>query len=387
VPHTIKIYNIVGARPQFIKYFPVSKAIADHNQKSKRQIKDILVHTGQHYDYDMSRIFFDELGIKRPDYHLEAGSSSHGKQTADILRHTEEVLVTEKPDIVVVYGDTNSTLGSALAACKLHIPVAHVEAGLRSYNKKMPEEMNRILTDHMSTFLFCPCMNAVRQLEKEGFPSGVSNGSLISETEIEAVSASVDANHPLAVNTGDVMYDVLLYAKEIAGKKSNILRELNLEPASYGLLTLHRAENTDDVRRFQEIIAFINETASRGKIIFPMHPRTRKVYETMQAQFDDHVQICNPVSYFDLLHLLSNSSCVFTDSGGMQKEAYWLRIPCITLRDETEWVETVESGWNVLFRDYSDNAFVKKTESLFYGQGNASQIIVKILSQCFQVHS
>jgi UDP-N-acetylglucosamine 2-epimerase len=374
----IKIVNIVGARPQFIKYFPVSKAFEAANGQTGSMIKDILVHTGQHYDYAMSKVFFDEFGIKEPDYHLGVGSGSHGEQTGQVIQKVEEVILKEKPDIVLVYGDTNSTLGGAVAASKLHVPVAHVEAGLRSFNKYMPEEINRILTDNISALLFCPSKTAVNNLMHEGFKNVFNDGALIpldyffqSEPVIRA-----DKNKPAVINVGDVMYDVLLFAIEIAKGKSRILEQLHLDPGDYCLLTIHRAENTDDQVRFEDIISFVNDISSDKRVIFPVHPRTKKVYETAKKKFADNINIIAPVGYFDILILLKNCALAMTDSGGMQKEAYWLKTPCITLRDETEWVETLESGWNVLGKDYKDSHKTSDMKGLCYGDGKAAERIV-----------
>lgn len=373
----MKIAHVVGARPQFIKYFPVSRAIRNING-SESYIKDVLIHTGQHYDYKMSRIFFDELGIKEPDYHLSVGSSNHGEQTALILQRTEEVYLREKPDIVLVYGDTNSTLGGALASAKLHIPVAHIEAGLRSFNKKMPEEINRVLTDHVSSILLCPTKVAVKNLKNEGFNLILNDGELMDDCPYH-ISYKADPSNPVVCNVGDVMHDALLYSIKIAEEKSDILRKLDLAPKTYRLMTMHRAENTDNEDRFKEIIDFINHASSGAKVLFPMHPRTRKIYEKADKRLSDNVRIIEPVGYFDLLKLVKYSDLVMTDSGGLQKEAYWLKVPCLTLRDETEWIETVESGWNILYKNYSGTHTPADSDTLLYGDGNAGRNIVEIL--------
>lgn len=377
----LKIANIIGARPQFIKYFPISKAIETVNDQSESMIEDILVHTGQHYDYAMSKVFFDELGIKAPDYHLEVGSGNHGAQTGQIISKVEDVIFKEKPDIVVVYGDTNSTLGAAVAASKRHIPVVHVEAGLRSFNKYMPEEINRVLTDYISTFLLCPSKTAIRNLMDEGFRNILNNGLLVPQDYFSQNRdlINTDKNNPSVINVGDVMYDVLFYAVEIAERKSSILEQMNLTRGKYYLLTLHRAENTDNPDRFEEVIGFINNLTSDKTVIFPMHPRTKKVYEGAEKKFAGNVKIIEPVGYFDILMLLKNSSLVMTDSGGMQKEAYWLKIPCVTLRDETEWVESIESGWNVLYKNYNGSHISVDREAGSYGDGNTAERIVSLL--------
>ena len=372
----MKIANIVGARPQFIKYFPVSEAIKHFRNTSGMVVQDVLIHTGQHYDYSMSKIFFDEFGIREPDYHLGAGSGSHGEQTGLILQRVEDVLLKEKPDIVVVYGDTNSTLGGALAASKLHIPVAHVEAGLRSYNKHMPEEINRVLTDHCSSLLLCPTKNAVENLRKEGFGNILNNGKLVDNYS----HLTSHVSHPVVINVGDAMYDVLLTALEIAAKKSKILECLNLHEKGYYTLTIHRAENTDNQESFERIINFVNDASAGNPVIFPAHPRTKKIFGVIGKKFAGNIKIIEPLGYFDMVWLLKNSALALTDSGGLQKEAYWLKVPCITLRDETEWIETVQSGWNILYKDYKESHSPKYDDN-YYGDGKSAERIVNVLSE------
>ena len=307
----MKIVTIVGARPQFIKAAPVSRALRERHQ-------EILVHTGQHYDDNMSGVFFRELGIPEPEVHLGAGGGSHGAQTAAMLTGIEGVLQRERPDRVLVYGDTNSTLAGALAAAKLHVPVAHVEAGLRSFNRRMPEEINRVVTDHLSDLPFCPSEISQRHLSAEGIVSGV---------------------HVV----GDVMADALLNAARRADA-SQILIQHQLSPRSYVLATVHRADNTDDGVR---LAAILQAFADIGRtILFPVHPRTRKAIAAAGLSVPSNVRPCEPLGYLDLVRALRDADLVLTDSGGLQKEAYWLSVPCITLRDETEWVETVETGWN-----------------------------------------
>ncbi len=378
----MKIITIVGARPQFIKAAAVSRVIQKLN-KRKRGIQEIWVHTGQHYDYHMDRVFFEELDLPRPDYHLGVGSGSHGRQTGVMLERVEMVLEKEKPEVVMVYGDTNSTLAGALAAAKLKIPVAHVEAGLRSYNQNMPEEINRVLTDHLSTLLFCPTTQSVRNLLKEGIKDG--------ETQV-------------VKKVGDVMYDSILYYSKIAEKRSTILRNLDLFPANtpnselrapnYYLATLHRAENTDDPKRLKSILTALNEIGKKVPTVLPLHPRTKKMMEVCHF-FPGlkKIKFIEPVSYFDMLKLEKNAKAILTDSGGVQKEAYWLRVPCFTLREETEWVETINSGWNVLtgtevkriLREVG--RFEKRRRhpegNKMFGDGKASQKIVKILMRHF----
>ena len=381
----MKIVNVVGARPQFIKYFPVSKAIENYNgeKHSGGIVKDVLIHTGQHYDYNMSKIFFDELGIKEPEYHLGIGSGAHGEQTGQIIQKVETVLNKEIPDVILVYGDTNSTLGAALAAAKIHVPVAHVEAGLRSFNKYVPEEINRILTDHLSTLLFCPSETAVKNLRSDGYKNVLNNGELESLDKLlqnhESKSINVDKNNPLIINVGDVMFDVLIYAVDIVKNSDNVLGKFQFADKDYNLLTIHRTESTDNLDKLHEIIDFVNNASTDMQVIFPMHPRTKKVYGNAKVKFSSNVRIIEPVSYFDLLMLLKNSVLVMTDSGGMQKEAYWLKIPCVTLRDETEWIETIQSGWNVLYKNYKGIVSPPIENNPCYGDGKASDRIVNVL--------
>lgn len=369
------IASVIGARPQFIKYFPIAGAIAAA-RKRVGALREILVHTGQHYDDSMSKVFFDELGIREPDYHLGAGSGNHGAQTALILKESEAVFLKERPDVVMVYGDTNSTIGAALAAAKLHIPVAHVEAGLRSFNKRMPEEINRVATDHLSTLLFCPSMTAIRNLAAEGMTHALHGGALIPEGFDDL--GDVDMNRPAVVNVGDVMEDVLRHSVETAKARSRVLETLGLTPKSYLLLTVHRAESTDDPEQFAHIVRRVNEISAGKTVIFPMHPRTKKAYAAVREKLHDRVRIIEPVGHFDIVMLLANSSLVMTDSGGMQKEAYWLKTPCVTLRDRTEWVETVESGWNVLMKDYRGSHTIAEQATSRYGDGNAAGRIVDL---------
>ena len=312
----MKIVSVVGARPQFVKAAPVSEALlaAGH--------REVLVHTGQHYDANMSAVFFEELGIRAPDVNLEVGSGAHGAQTGAMLGGIEKVLLAERPDWALVYGDTNSTLAGALAAAKLHVPVAHVEAGLRSFNRAMPEEINRVVADHLSTLLLCPSETAAANLAAEGVVRGV---------------------HVV----GDVMYDAVLHFAAVARERSAALRRLGLARRGYLLATVHRAENTDDPRRLGEILKAFGELGEA--VVFPLHPRTAGVLSGRGgAGVPDNVRLVEPVGYLDMLVLEENARAILTDSGGVQKEAYWLGVPCVTLRDETEWVETVEAGGNVL---------------------------------------
>ena len=312
----MKIVSIIGARPQFIKCAPLSREVRKEHQ-------EIIVHTGQHYDPEMSDIFFTELNIPPPDYNLNVGSGSHGKQTGEMLEKIEHVLTKENPSLVIVFGDTNSTLAGALAAAKLHIPIAHVEAGLRSFDRSMPEEINRIVTDHLSDLLFYPTQTSIDNLAREGITNGVHL-------------------------VGDVMVDALEYNRSIAEEKSGILEQLGLTKNTYLVMTVHRPANTDSRKNMETIISAIGESAK--KTIFPVHPRTRKCLQEygLWNTLPSNITVTEPLGYLDMLRLMNHAEKILTDSGGMQKEAYILAVPCITLRDTTEWVETVEGGWNVL---------------------------------------
>jgi len=317
----MRLTTIVGARPQFIKAAAVSRVL-----RANGGVEELLVHTGQHYDENMSDVFFDELEIPQPDYHLGIGSGSHGTQTGRMLEAIERVLREERPDGVLVYGDTNSTLAGALAAAKLHVPVAHVEAGMRSFNRRMPEEINRVLTDHLSGLLFASTQTAVNNLRHEGIPA-------------EAVHL-----------VGDVMYDVALYYAHRAATQSRVLAALGLAARQYVLATIHRAENTDHAGRLAAIVGGLEQVAQEIPVVFPVHPRTRKVLEH-QGRLPTGcpgLRLVAPVGYLDMVTLEKNAAVIATDSGGVQKEAYLYRVPCVTLRDETEWVELVEVGANRL---------------------------------------
>jgi UDP-N-acetylglucosamine 2-epimerase len=322
----MKVVTVVGARPQFIKSAPVSREL-------RKVATEVLVHTGQHYDDNMSEVFFRDLELPEPDYNLGVGSGPHGVQTGEMLKRIEEVLVKEQPDYVVVYGDTNSTLAGALAAAKLHISVAHVEAGLRSFNRQMPEEINRLVTDHVSTLLFCPTKTAINNLASEGITKGVHL-------------------------VGDVMYDALCHNIQIAERRSTILEHLKLRPKEYLLATVHRAENTDQPENLNNIVnAFVELTKSGQTVVFPVHPRTRNRLDTFGMNDHSNLLMIDPISYLDMLILEKHARVILTDSGGVQKEAYWLQVPCVTLRNETEWVETVERGWNVLVGTDTEKIF------------------------------
>ena len=352
----MKIVSIVGARPQFVKCAPLSREL-------RKSHSEVLVHTGQHYDPEMSDVFFRELSIPEPDYHLEVGSGPHGKQTGLILARVEEVLQNERPDMVIVYGDTNSTLAGALAAAKMHIPVGHVEAGLRSFDRSMPEEINRVLTDHISDLLFCPTETAVRNLANEGITSGVHL-------------------------VGDVMVDALHFNREIAMENSRVLDRLGLEEKGYLVATIHRPANTDSSHNMEEIIGAFGEAGM--PVVFPAHPRTRKYLKEygLIDNLPSNILLTEPVGYLDMLRLMAGASKILTDSGGVQKEAYIFGVPCITLRENTEWVETVEDGWNVLVgadREKITEAIRKfepaGTQREVFGTVGASGRIVRVIGE------
>lgn len=352
---TKTIATIVGARPQFIKLSPVSKAVRQAGLVEK------LIHTGQHYDDSMSATFFRDLDIPAPDFNLQIGSGTHGQQTGNMLIAIEEILMRIMPDLVIVYGDTNSTIAGALAAVKLNIEVAHIEAGLRSFNRSMPEEHNRILTDHCSNYLFCPTDNAVQQLEQEGIQQNV-------------------------FMVGDTMYDAVVQYTEKAQKQSTILEKLRLIPCEYFLVTIHRPVNADDPNNLKSLLHALNELGM--PVVFPVHPRTqKKIAELDEGILGDHIVFIDPMGYLDMLVLQRNARKILTDSGGIQKEAYFLGVPCITLRTETEWVETVESGWNRLVGANPaliiDSALnwnpAGSTPPTVFGEGFAADKIVTIL--------
>ncbi len=351
----IKIVTIVGARPQFIKAAPVSRAIA-----GQEGLREVLVHTGQHFDQNMSRVFFDQMEIPRPNHFLNIHSLSHGAMTGRMLEAAESIMTKERPDIVMVYGDTNSTLAGALAAAKLSVPVAHVEAGLRSHNMDMPEEINRIVTDRVSNMLFCPTRAAVDNLVREGFE-----------------------HFPCAMHlTGDVMYDACLFFRHKAQKPGKLRMS-----SKYVLATVHREANTKYPARLAHIIQGLNRIAEKTPVIFPIHPRTLKVINGNDIPgLSEKIKVIEPVGYLEMLYLLEHCQLVLTDSGGVQKEAYFFEKPCITLREETEWTELVDAGYNKLAGTDPESiyqaatGFLKDTppfEKGLYGKGNASTIIAK----------
>lgn len=356
----MKIVTIIGARPQFIKAATVSREI-----NNVENIKEILVHTGQHFDSNMSDVFFEEMEIPKPDYYLGVGGGNHGNQTGKMLIKIEEVLLKEKPDWVLVYGDTNSTLAGALAAVKLHIPLAHIEAGLRSFNRRMPEEINRVLTDQISTILFTPTKIADINLNNEG----------VSENII--------------VNVGDVMLDASLFYLKKAEEKSTILKDLSLEKGNFVLSTIHRANNTDNINRLKIIFENLERVANNDLIVLPLHPRTKKSLLEINFDFNSSkIKFIEPIGYLDMVILQKNCKLIITDSGGVQKEAYFHKKPCITLRNETEWVELVDKGYNFLWNENIDlTELINKVEYLefddteyLYGNGDASKKIVNKLS-------
>ncbi len=366
----MKILTILGARPQFIKAGSVSREIANYDD-----IEEIIVHTGQHYDANMSDIFFEEMKIPKPNYFLGIGGKSHGAMTGQMIEKIEEVVLKEKPDWIMVYGDTNSTLAGAIVASKLHIKLAHIEAGLRSFNMKMPEEVNRILTDRVSNILFCPTDTAVQNLKNESF----------------------DNFDCKIVKSGDVMQDGAMFYKNFA-RKPNIQGKgrgekgdensstFNLQPSTFILCTIHRAENTDNENRLINIFKALNEIAKNSQIILPLHPRTKKIIQKLNLN-TQNLTIIEPVGYLEMVWLIDNCSLVMTDSGGLQKEAYFFQKQCITLRDETEWVELVNNGFNTLvganytkiIEAYQNNKDFKEVDIELYGADKASKLIIEEL--------
>ncbi len=347
------IATIVGARPQFVKAAPVSRALFS-------SFNEVLVHTGQHYDYGMSEVFFAEMEMRPPDFNLGIGGGLHGEQTGKMLIELEKIFNKIKPDCVLVYGDTNSTLAGALVAAKMQIPLAHVEAGLRSYNRAMPEEINRVLTDHVSSLLFCPTQTAVENLAKEGVVEGVHL-------------------------VGDVMHDALLGNLQMARTRPSILSALKLEPGKYALATVHRAANTDFKEQMISILDALG--ALSLPVIFPVHPRARKMMQEWEITVSENILPMDPVGPFDMLTLQKSANCILTDSGGVQKEAYLLGVRCITLREETEWVETVAAGWNSLagvdtrkIVDLFENWFPQAERPPLYGDGHSAEKICNGLS-------
>jgi len=372
----MKIITIVGARPQIIKSSAISRAIQNHFSDD---LEEVIVHTGQHYDENMSKVFFDEMKIPTPNYNLNVGSGSHGEQTAKMLEGIEEILLSEKPDGVIIYGDTNSTVAGALAAIKIHIPLIHIEAGLRSFNKSMPEEVNRIASDHMSTLLFTPTKTGIENLEKEGFE--LSN------------SGTASADNPHVYHCGDIMYDNSLHFSTVSADSSTIIHELELDGVPYILGTIHRDSNTDVPEKMEAIFNALLEIAldSDYKVVLPLHPRTRKKLETDLTEDtrrkiieSEHLVIIPPAGFLDIIALEKNSSLIITDSGGLQKEAFFFKKPCIILRPQTEWIEIVENGNAILADAHHDkileafNRLIDRedyTYPAYYGDGKAAEFI------------
>jgi len=376
----MKLVTIIGARPQIIKAAALSRAIKSHYADS---IQEVIVHTGQHYDDNMSQVFFDELGIPRPDYNLHVGSASHGVQTARMMEGIEEILLKERPDFIVLYGDTNSTLAGATAAAKIHIPIAHVEAGLRSFNKSMPEEINRIVCDHCSTLLFSPTQAGIDNLQREGF--NLNN------------EPPYTIDNPKVFHCGDVMYDNSLHFAEIAETKTDIINRLNLNDKPFVLATVHRDTNTDQPERLNAIFSALLKLSKKQPIVLPLHPRTNKMLKTNldttlkeQLFSSSDIRIIPPVSFLEMIALEKQAHLVVTDSGGVQKESYFFQKPCIILRPETEWVEIVETG-NAILADADEqrimeawNQFESQPDAGFpeiFGDGKAAEFILQQLIQ------
>lgn len=355
----MKIITVLGARPQFIKAGAVSRVFAQH-----KDVEEIIVHTGQHYDKNMSDYFFNQLEIPKPKYMLKLGGSTHGAMTGMMIKDLEEIFIKEQPDFMMVYGDTNSTIAGALAATKMHIKVVHVEAGLRSFNMNMPEEVNRILTDRISNILFCPTDAAIDNLKKEGY----------------------DNFDIKVVKNGDVMQDAAIFYGKKSQEYSKIIEDLKLEKGKFVLTTCHRAENTDDKERLSNIFAGLDEINKEIQVVLPLHPRTKSYLAKFGIKTD--ITLIDPVNYFDMIELLKNCKMVATDSGGLQKEAFFFEKPCITMRDETEWVELIEAGFNTLvgadkqkivnaYNNY--DSFTKNYSVDLYGKGKASERILEEL--------
>jgi UDP-GlcNAc3NAcA epimerase len=343
---TCRVLSVVGARPQFVKAAAVSRALA-----ARPGLQEVMVHTGQHFDRSMSDVFFEELDIRRPDHRLEIHGGSHADMTGRMLPALEAVMLEERPDIVLVYGDTNSTLAGALAAAKIHIPVAHVEAGLRSFNRRMPEEVNRVLTDHTSALLLCPTRTSVDNLAAEGISQGV-------------------------FHVGDVMFDASLFAARRAEERSRILEQLGLEPGRFQVATVHRAENTDDDAALARVLGYLQEAARSAPVVLPMHPRTRAACARCGVDLAG-LRVVEPLGYLDMTRLVRHSAGVLTDSGGLQKEAYFHGVACVTLRGETEWVETIECGWNRL---WTEPGYAARRPIHDYGSGDAAAAIADRLA-------
>jgi UDP-GlcNAc3NAcA epimerase len=358
----MKVVTILGARPQFIKAAVLSRSFKKHSS-----ISEVIIHTGQHYDFNMSDIFFEEMQIPKPDHFLEVKGKNHGEMTGRMLEGVEKILMTENPQMVLVYGDTNSTLAGALAASKLHIPIAHVEAGLRSFNRRMPEEINRILTDQLANWLFVPTPLAASNLQKEGFDKGRVH------------------------NVGDIMYEAVLYYQHLAAARSRIIENLGVRKNEYALATIHRAENTNDPDCLERIFSELSEISVTNNIVLPMHPRTRSFLKRDYGT--KNFRIIDPVGYFDMLQLQKHCRLIITDSGGMQKEAFFNNKYCITVRPETEWMELVENRYNFLatggtsIKSLVDELWTKSFPSKpakLYGDGDTAEKVIQILNTTIQ---
>lgn len=360
----MKILTVIGARPQFIKAAALSAKIAGM-QTDGEDIKEVLLHTGQHYDKEMSDVFFNELNIPKEKYNLKVGSASHAVQTARMMPKIEKIIIKENPDFLLIYGDTNSTLAGALTAAKLKLKIAHVEAGMRSFNKNMPEEINRIVADHLADINFCSTETAVKNLQNEGLGK-------------------------TAVKVGDIMFDTALLFAEHANKlEEKVFLEFRIQKKEFLLMTCHRAENTDNEENLRQIISAANKISQKIKIIFPVHPRTRKIIQNLKINISKNIHITSPLSYLTIITLEKNAFAILTDSGGMQKEAFFLGTPCITYRDQTEWLETVEAGMNIVtganenkiisaFANFAKKK-IKKISKFPYGKGNCAEKIIKTL--------
>jgi UDP-GlcNAc3NAcA epimerase len=375
----ITVLTVIGARPQFIKAAAISRAI---REQYSEKIREIIVHTGQHYDHEMSQVFFEQLGIPREDYNLQVGSGSHGAQTARMITGLEEILVKERPHLVILYGDTNSTLAGAVAASKLCIPIVHIEAGMRSFTKQVPEEINRVMCDHVSTLLFTPTITGMNNLYKEGSPKDNLGPYTV--------------DNPKVYHCGDIMYDNSLHFRDIALRESKILNQTGVASGGFSLVTVHRQNNTDDTRRLNAIFNALSEIATSRQTTFvvPLHPRTRKILSQNGGEYTHPlIKIIAPVSYLDMIMLESAAEMVITDSGGVQKEAYYFNKPCIILQSETPWVELVESGCALLadadqhrITEAFDH-FRKQSGKLnfnpIFGDGHAAEFTVEEIIRCF----
>ncbi len=360
----IKLCIVVGARPNFIKAAPIITAIKKY-RKEYKELTFFLIHTGQHYDENMSDVFFKEMGIPKPDFQLSIGSGNHGKQTGEMIEKIEEILLKEKPDLLVSIGDTNSTLSGALAAAKLHIPIAHVEAGLRLFNKNIPEEVNRLLTDHLSALLFVPTKLGKDNLLKEGMKNNT------------------------VFQYGDIMYDATLQFDKVAEKKSKVLKTLGLKKDEFILVTVHRAENTAHIDQLKTILDSFVEVSANHKIVMPIHPRTKNLLKehNLLDHYSAHIQVTDPLGYMDMLVMEKNARLIVTDSGGVQKEAFFQQTPCVTLFENTAWVELVDLGWNNIVPPKSTKFITKNIMDVLkkkkgkagspYGKGNAAELMVE----------